>query len=580
MTLIDLTSPMVREDRLDGLPVAIIGAGPIGLAAAAHLAAREVDFVIYEAGQSIAESMASWGHIRLFSPWRHLIDPAARTLLEASGWIQPHNMQTAPTGAELIEKYLAPLAALPQIASRIHTGVRVDAVTRQGMDRTRSTNRATTPFALRITDSDGAIREVTARAVIDASGTYTTTNSLGSNGLEPLGLAEVADHVTHALPNVLGRDRVRFAGKHITVVGAGHSAANTLINLATLIQTEPDTRVTWVIRNKRAERVFTSEDDELTRRASLGAKVKKLMDFGVVEIVDGFEITGLAKTGNQVDISGLRHGNVEHITTDIVVNATGFRPNLDILREIRLDLDEVVEAPVRLAPLIDPNLHTCGTVEPHGFAELEQPEPNFFIAGMKSYGRAPTFLLATGHEQVRSIAAYLAGDLAAASNVELVLPATGVCCTDPGASSPAEPMLLDVTTDKPTVLFVCIHNAGRSQMAAGFMTALSGGAVEVRSGGSEPGDQINPIAIQAMAEEGIDISQGVPQLMTTEQVRDSDVVITMGCGDVCPIFPGKRYEDWALVDPRGKSIEDVRPIRDDIKRRIEELLAELLPATA
>ena len=132
--------------------------------------------------------------------------------------------------------------------------------------------------------------------------------------------------------------------------------------------------------------------------------------------------------------------------------------------------------------------------------------------------------------------------------------------------------------NKPTVLFVCIHNAGRSQMAAGYMTALSGGAVEVRSGGSEPGDQINPIAIQAMAEEGIDISRGVPQLMTTEQVRDSDVVITMGCGDVCPIFPGKRYEDWDLVDPKGKTIDEVRPIRDDIKRRIEALLAEILPA--
>jgi protein-tyrosine-phosphatase len=131
---------------------------------------------------------------------------------------------------------------------------------------------------------------------------------------------------------------------------------------------------------------------------------------------------------------------------------------------------------------------------------------------------------------------------------------------------------------KPTVLFVCIHNAGRSQMAAGYMTAMSGGAVEVRSGGSEPGNQINPVAIQAMAEEGIDISHGVPQLMTTEQVKDSDVVITMGCGDVCAIFPGKRYEDWELVDPAGKSIDEVRPIRDDIKSRIEALLAELLPA--
>ena len=133
-------------------------------------------------------------------------------------------------------------------------------------------------------------------------------------------------------------------------------------------------------------------------------------------------------------------------------------------------------------------------------------------------------------------------------------------------------------TDKPVVLFVCIHNAGRSQMAAGYARSLSNGAVDVLSGGSEPGDQINPIAIQAMAEEGIDISEAVPQLMTTEQVRESDVVITMGCGDVCPIFPGKRYEDWELTDPKGKAIEEVRAIRDDIRGRVERLLAEILPA--
>jgi arsenate reductase len=132
--------------------------------------------------------------------------------------------------------------------------------------------------------------------------------------------------------------------------------------------------------------------------------------------------------------------------------------------------------------------------------------------------------------------------------------------------------------DKPRVLFVCIHNAGRSQMAAGYATALSDGAIEVRSGGSEPGNEINPVAIAAMAEDGIDISQGVPQLMTTEAVRDSDVVITMGCGDVCPIFPGKRYEDWDLTDPSGLPIDRVRPIRDEIRSRVETLLAELLPA--
>ena len=130
---------------------------------------------------------------------------------------------------------------------------------------------------------------------------------------------------------------------------------------------------------------------------------------------------------------------------------------------------------------------------------------------------------------------------------------------------------------KPVVLFVCIHNAGRSQMAAGYLSALSGGAVDVRSGGSEPGDQINAVAVEVMAEEGIDISREVPRLMTTEQVRESDVVITMGCGDVCPIFPGKRYEDWELDDPKGKGLAEVRVIRDDIKARIRVLLAELLP---
>jgi arsenate reductase len=129
----------------------------------------------------------------------------------------------------------------------------------------------------------------------------------------------------------------------------------------------------------------------------------------------------------------------------------------------------------------------------------------------------------------------------------------------------------------PTVLFVCIHNAGRSQMAAGFMRELSGGRVEVLSAGSEPKDQLNPVAVQVMAEEGIDIANEQPKLLTTDAVRESDVVITMGCGDTCPIFPGKRYEDWELTDPAGRPVEEVRPIRDDIKQRVRALLAELLP---
>ena len=134
------------------------------------------------------------------------------------------------------------------------------------------------------------------------------------------------------------------------------------------------------------------------------------------------------------------------------------------------------------------------------------------------------------------------------------------------------------TAKKPSVLFVCVHNAGRSQMAAAFLTSLSKGAVEVRSAGSQPAEKINPAAVEAMAEVGIDMSAEVPKVLTTEAVKDSDVVITMGCGDECPYFPGKRYEDWVLEDPAGKGVESVRPIREEIRTRIEALITELVPA--
>ena len=134
-----------------------------------------------------------------------------------------------------------------------------------------------------------------------------------------------------------------------------------------------------------------------------------------------------------------------------------------------------------------------------------------------------------------------------------------------------------MSAHKPTVLFVCVHNAGRSQMAAGFMNAIGAGRVEVLSAGSAPKDSINPIAVQAMQEVGIDISNNVPKVLTPEAVQESDAVITMGCGDACPYYPGKRYEDWVLDDPAGQGIESVRVIRDDIKQRVEQLLSELLP---
>lgn len=431
MTLLDLTPRVVEVSRLSTLPVAIIGAGPIGLAAAAHLVERGIDFVVFEAGDEIAASVRSWGHTRLFSPWKHLVDPASRRLLEERGWELP-DPERAPTGSELVEKYVEPLAALEVIAPRVRTGVEVIGVTREGMDRTRTARRAATPFSVRIRTVNGEVEDVAARAVIDASGTYLSPNSLSSSGLDLLGISEIADRVTPALPDVLGRDRARFAGRRVTVVGAGHSAANTLLALVQLAREEAGTRVTWLIRNAKAVRVSSSPDDELAGRAHLGSRVDRAVEHGDVDLVDGFEIVRAHLADDAVQLVGHRHGELVAHETDIVVNATGFRPDLQMLREIRLELDEIVEAPKRLAPLIDPNVHSCGTVEPHGFRELTHPEQGFFIVGMKSYGRAPTFLLATGYEQVRSVTAWIAGDTASASNVELVLPATGVCSTDAG----------------------------------------------------------------------------------------------------------------------------------------------------
>lgn len=422
MSTLTLTPRPRQTDRLTTLPVVIIGAGPVGLAAAAHLADRGIAFTVLEAASGPAAAVQQWGHTRLFSAWREVVDPVARRLLEATGWTMP-TAGRAPSGRELVDDYLRPLAALPQIAAHVRYGARVTGVARQGMDRTRSADRENTPFLVRTTEG-----ELLGRAVLDASGTYDSPNSLLSTGLP--GIDD--PRITHALPDVLGRERERFAGKHTVVVGAGHSAANTVIALVRLQRDAPGTRITWLIRNAAAVRVSSSVDDELAGRAQLGARVDRYVDRGAVEKIDSFEIGRVTAREDGIRLSGTRRGEKAEVIADVVVNATGFRPDLAPLREIRTDLDAVVEAPRLLAPLIDPNVHSCGTVEPHGFRELTHPEHGFFLVGMKSYGRAPTFLLATGYEQVRSIVAWLAGDLASASRVELTLPATGVCSTDAG----------------------------------------------------------------------------------------------------------------------------------------------------
>lgn len=425
-------------DSLTNLPVAVIGAGPIGLAAAAHLLEQGLEPVIFEAGPTAGASIEQWRHIRLFSPWRYNIDAAAARLLEGTGWEFPRPT-ALPYGGDLIDQYLAPLAAIPAIGSRLHTDARVIAVTRQGLDKTHTKNRENTPFLVRVEHNGGLISEHVVSGVIDASGTWSTRNPLGVAGLpaigENVGEDAAAGRISSPLPDVKNRDRQAFSGRRVLVVGAGHSAANTLISLSELAKEEPDTRILWAVRGPSAQKVYGGGDlDGLPARGQLGSRLRRLVESGAIELRTGFGIKALHDGADGVTVQS---GDGRTVLADVIVPCTGFRPDLGILQEVRLDLDPAVDAPRELGPLIDPEFHSCGTVAPHGAKLLTHPDQDFYIVGMKSYGRAPTFLLATGYEQVRSVAAALAGDREAADTVHLELPETGVCSSDAGTSCDA-----------------------------------------------------------------------------------------------------------------------------------------------
>jgi thioredoxin reductase len=424
-------------------PVVVIGAGPVGLAAAANLRAYDLPVIVLEAGERVGAAMREWGHVRTFTPWRYLVDAAAEKLLAPSGWTRPDD-DAVPTGGEIVRDYLEPLAAV--LRPYVVTGARVEAVARAGLDKARTLDRDQQPFLVRVrTTSTGEVADLTARAVIDASGTWGRRNPLGASGLPAVGeaAAQAAGLVTGALPDVLGRERVRFAGRRTLVVGMGHSAANTLLDLARLAREEPGTEVVWAIRRPDVQRLYGgAQADQLPARGRLGSDLHALVDSGAIEHLTGFAVTRLepAPDGTTVTVVGTTDAGEERIEgVHRVVAATGFRPDLAMLGELRLDLDAGLEAPRDLAPLIDPAFHSCGTVPPHGHRELGHPqEPGFWLVGMKSYGRAPTFLVTTGNEQVRSIAAKIAGDRAAADEVRLVLPETGVCSVPRPAHDPPD----------------------------------------------------------------------------------------------------------------------------------------------
>ncbi|MBT2456819.1 FAD-dependent oxidoreductase [Streptomyces sp. ISL-86] len=408
----------------EALPVVVIGAGPAGLAAAAHLTERGIEPLVLEAGPAAGSAVRDWGHVRLFSTWSEVVDPAAEKLLAPTGWIVPDGA-TYPSGADWSEQYLQPLADV--LGDKVRYGATVTGVSRLGRDRIVDADREQQPFTISIRNADGTEERITARAVIDASGTWSTPSPIGGDGLPALGEKAAADRISYRIPDLKDPAvRSRYAGKRTAVIGSGASAFTALAYLADLAKDDEGTHAVWVLRRGISGSTFGGGTaDQLPARGALGLAAKAAVDDGYADAVTGFRTSAIEKTADQLVLVSEDGRHLDPV--DEVIVLTGLRPDLSFLNELRLGLDERLQAPVELAPLIDPNQHSCGTVYPHGVNELSHPEKDVYLVGMKSYGRAPTFLAMTGYEQVRSIAAALAGDQEAAGRVELTLPETGVC---------------------------------------------------------------------------------------------------------------------------------------------------------
>ncbi|MEU2400428.1 NAD(P)-binding domain-containing protein [Kribbella sp. NPDC020789] len=409
------------------LPVVVIGAGPVGLAAAVHLLDQGLEPLVLEAGSTAGAAVREWSHVRLFSTWGEVVDPAAEKLLASTGWTKP-DPAAYPSGGDWADLYLRPLA--DALGERVRHDARVTGVSRAGRDRIVDADRENRPFVVHVTHTGGGEERLYARAVIDASGTWATPSPAGADGLPALGERAAAARVTYRVPD-LGNPavRARYAGRRTAVIGSGASAFTALAYLADLATSDDgaDTKSVWILRRGISGSTFGGgEADQLPARGALGLAAKAAVDDGHADAVTGFRTEAIEQAADgRLILAGEDGRRLDPV--DEVIVLTGFRPDLTFLDELRLDLDERLQAPVALAPLIDPNQHSCGTVYPHGHRELSHPEKGVYLVGMKSYGRAPTFLAMTGYEQVRSVAAAIAGDLESADRVELTLPETGVC---------------------------------------------------------------------------------------------------------------------------------------------------------
>src|SRR5471030_318498 len=310
--------------------VAILGAGPVGLAAAAHALERGLEPVVLEAGPQAAHAVRQWGHVRMFSPWEYNIDKAAERLLASTGWNSPVSCEY-PTGEELVAQYLEPLATRTALKEFITTLARVTAVGRTGLDKMKDAGREAARFTIRYQNGKGP-EQLKADAVIDASGTWASPNPAGADGLPALGEETLAAQIAYGMPDVRGRDRARYAGKTVAVLGAGHSAVGTLIELSKLKDEVPATEIVWLLRGTAPEKAFGGgANDKLAARGELGAAFAAIVASGKVRVEAAFRVSHLTADGPRLIVGTGAAYYDRHVVVDELIVATGFRPDLDFL---------------------------------------------------------------------------------------------------------------------------------------------------------------------------------------------------------------------------------------------------------